>query len=113
MTNHSSGATGILVVHRQHYFRHFLATITVVLDGAKVCRLRNGASVDLPVAAGTHRVHVLMPWVSSPDLAVDVPPAGVVRVDVRLTGSPLRMFYAWNRYFRLDGTASTTAGSVR
>ena len=97
----TTATTGIIEVSRPHYVRHKFGSLRIDLDGKQVAKIRDATSVQLPVAAGPHKIRVRMPWGSSPATTLTVNPGETVKRKVEIVGSPLRMFYAWGKYFRL------------
>jgi hypothetical protein len=92
---------GYIELNRPHQLRHVFAKLKVELDGNEVAQIRDDESIRLPVASGPHEIQVKMPWVSSPPTTITVADGETVKRRVETVGTPLRMFYAWGRYFQL------------
>lgn len=61
-----------LVVHRQKaWLTDILRSYVVFVDGREVARVKNGASVEVPLSAGQHRVQLGVDWGRSPELEVN------------------------------------------
>lgn len=61
-----------LVVRRQNaWWADILRSYVVFVDGQEVAHVKNGASVEVPLPAGRHRIQLGVDWCRSPELEVN------------------------------------------
>jgi hypothetical protein len=65
-------------IGREDHVRHRLARYRIRVDGNRVGRLRNGKLMRIRVPAGEHHVQVRGLFLRSQEVAVDLPPDGLV-----------------------------------
>lgn len=95
-------------VHRQSAYNSAVRTFTVLVDGERRAKLRNGRTVDVEVSPGAHVVQVRMSFMSSP--AFDIT-AGEHDVDLecRIVGGVLGAFTDPGGWLRLSAAESDSS----
>ena len=103
-------ATGTLQLRRvPALWQDRVREYEVLVDGEEAGRIANDATLALPLAAGEHRVQLVIDWCVSPELRIAVPAGGTVRLECGPNANPLlALLYIslWrNRYLWLRPAA--------
>jgi hypothetical protein len=85
---------GRLIVEREHKaWADRARAYKVLVDGAEVGRVANGATETFELPPGQHVVQLKIDWCRSQAIPVQVPPGGEARVRCRGNASPFTILW--------------------
>lgn len=87
MTLRADDAT-IVLSRKPRAYRDGLRSYLVMLDGKQVAKVRQGRTVEVPVASGRHEVHLEISWCRSRSIEFDAHPGEVIKLFAEPGGSP-------------------------
>ncbi len=70
----------IVLSRKRRARRDILRSYRVMLDGGQVARVRQGGTVEVPVAAGRHEIHLKIDWCRSPSVEFDARAGEVIKL---------------------------------
>lgn len=77
----------IVVERKPGGYRDWMRPYKILVDGVASGSVKQGESVTVSVAPGTHSVQLKIDWCGSPTVAVEVPPSGQVALRCSPGGS--------------------------
>lgn len=89
----ADGAMIVLTRERRGY-RDRIRSYSVIVDSARVARIRHGKTVQIPVSPGRHEVYLTIDWCRSPGIAMNVAPGQTVSMYCAPAGNALQAYDA-------------------
>jgi hypothetical protein len=91
--------TGSLEIHRKHHPLAQLRAYSILVDGIKVDRVKDGATTFIPLGPGTHSITIKIDWKKSNTVIINTEIGKTIKLNVdyaKLTGWKLyALSIAW------------------